>query len=57
MTLTSSPQLRVNELTRRHSKAFYSGGSYGLSGYIFIDLLDHEYATACVVLVGYLGCG
>ena len=33
----------MNTLCRKHSKAFYAGGSYGLNGYIFCDLLDHEY--------------
>ncbi|GJJ13317.1 hypothetical protein Clacol_007569 [Clathrus columnatus] len=34
---------RFNDLCRKHNKAFYSGGSYGLTGYIFCDLIVHEY--------------
>ncbi|KIJ26665.1 hypothetical protein M422DRAFT_785159 [Sphaerobolus stellatus SS14] len=32
-----------DERCRKHNKPFYAGGSYGLSGYIFCDLLAHEY--------------
>lgn len=35
--------IRVNEACRRFGKPFYAGGSYGLYGYIFCDLLKHEY--------------
>ncbi|KAF8574888.1 hypothetical protein K439DRAFT_1630532 [Ramaria rubella] len=35
--------VRINDLCRKHKKPFYAGGSYGLTGYIFCDLLDHEY--------------
>ncbi|KAJ3513575.1 hypothetical protein NLJ89_g2874 [Agrocybe chaxingu] len=35
--------VRINELCRRHRKRFYAGGTYGLVGYIFCDLLSHEY--------------
>ncbi|TFK27985.1 hypothetical protein FA15DRAFT_665739 [Coprinopsis marcescibilis] len=33
----------INNLCRKHRKPFYSGGTYGIFGYIFSDLLDHEY--------------
>ncbi|EIN12546.1 hypothetical protein PUNSTDRAFT_97317 [Punctularia strigosozonata HHB-11173 SS5] len=33
----------LNEACRRLNKPFYAGGSYGLLGYIFCDLLQHEY--------------
>jgi ubiquitin-like 1-activating enzyme E1 A len=35
--------IRVNEACRRLGKPFYAGGSYGLLGYIFCDLLNHDY--------------
>ncbi|TFK40631.1 hypothetical protein BDQ12DRAFT_601382 [Crucibulum laeve] len=35
--------IRLNEVCRRYKKPFYAGGTYGLLGYIFCDLLDHEY--------------
>ncbi|KAG6868610.1 hypothetical protein C0993_000413 [Termitomyces sp. T159_Od127] len=35
--------IRMNEVCRRNGKPFYSGGTYGLLGYIFCDLLNHEY--------------
>lgn len=38
-------QIRVNETCRKHGKLFYAGGTYGLVGYIFCDLLSHEYLT------------
>jgi len=37
--------IRINDLCRRHKKPFYAGGSYGLLGYIFCDLLEHSYIT------------
>ncbi|EAU85910.2 SUMO1 activating enzyme subunit [Coprinopsis cinerea okayama7 len=33
----------INNLCRKYGKPFYSGGTYGIFGYIFCDLLDHEY--------------
>ena len=42
-------QIRVNEACRRAKKPMYAGGSYGLLGYIFCDLLEHEYITSCVL--------
>ncbi|KAH7103459.1 hypothetical protein BKA62DRAFT_62194 [Auriculariales sp. MPI-PUGE-AT-0066] len=36
---------RVNDISRRNSKPFYCGGTYGLTGYIFVDLLRHEYVA------------
>ncbi|KAH8114313.1 hypothetical protein DFH11DRAFT_1593779 [Phellopilus nigrolimitatus] len=35
--------IRVNDACRRQNKSFYAGGSYGLVGYIFCDLINHEY--------------
>ncbi|KAH9949827.1 hypothetical protein B0H21DRAFT_687872 [Amylocystis lapponica] len=35
--------VRVNDACRRASKPFYAGGTYGLLGYIFCDLLTHDY--------------
>ncbi|KAF7768155.1 hypothetical protein Agabi119p4_7398 [Agaricus bisporus var. burnettii] len=34
---------RINEICRRYGKSFYAGGSYGFFGYIFCDLIEHEY--------------
>jgi len=36
---------RINDICRRSGKPFYSGGTYGLLGYIFCDLLDHDYIS------------
>ncbi|KAF8527508.1 hypothetical protein BU17DRAFT_81694 [Hysterangium stoloniferum] len=36
---------RYNDICRWHNKPFYAGGSYGLTGYIFSDLLTHEYIS------------
>ncbi|KAJ8080377.1 E1 ubiquitin-activating protein aos1 [Marasmius tenuissimus] len=33
--------IRMNNVCRRAGKPFYAGGTYGLLGYIFCDLLDH----------------
>ncbi|KDQ62549.1 hypothetical protein JAAARDRAFT_30452 [Jaapia argillacea MUCL 33604] len=35
--------IRVNEACRRFGKPFYAGGTYGLLGFIFCDLLTHDY--------------
>jgi ubiquitin-like 1-activating enzyme E1 A len=35
----------MNEVCRRSGKPFYAGGTYGLLGYIFCDLLDHDYIS------------
>ncbi|KAG6833427.1 hypothetical protein H0H87_006793 [Tephrocybe sp. NHM501043] len=35
--------IRMNEVCRRNSTPFYAGGTYGLLGYIFCDLLSHDY--------------
>ncbi|EIW51513.1 E1 ubiquitin-activating protein AOS1 [Trametes versicolor FP-101664 SS1] len=35
--------IRLNDACRRLNKPFYAGGSYGLAGYIFCDLLQHDY--------------
>ncbi|KAF8635925.1 hypothetical protein AX15_000101 [Amanita polypyramis BW_CC] len=37
---------RMNEICRLRKKSFYGGGTYGLLGYIFCDLLDHEHLIA-----------
>ena len=37
--------MRLNETCRSLGKKFYAGGSYGLLGYIFCDLLDHEFIS------------
>ncbi|ESK95798.1 sumo-activating enzyme subunit 1 [Moniliophthora roreri MCA 2997] len=37
--------IRMNEVCRRAGKPFYAGGTYGLLGYIFCDLLDHDYIS------------
>jgi len=37
--------IRMNDLCRRTNKPFYSGGTYGLLGYIFCDLLDHDFIS------------
>ncbi|KAN0087619.1 hypothetical protein V8E55_006240 [Tylopilus felleus] len=36
---------RINEVCRRFGKPFYAGGTFGLLGYIFCDLLKHDYIT------------
>ncbi|KAI0669178.1 hypothetical protein C8Q78DRAFT_977925 [Trametes maxima] len=33
----------LNDACRRLNKPFYAGGTYGLLGYIFCDLLQHDY--------------
>ncbi|KAF9221579.1 hypothetical protein BS17DRAFT_785005 [Gyrodon lividus] len=35
--------VRINEICRRFGKPFYAGGTFGLLGYIFCDLLKHDY--------------
>jgi len=37
---------RANDACRRWRKPLYAGGTYGLLGYIFCDLLEHEYITS-----------
>ena len=39
----------MNEACRSHKKPFYAGGTYGLLGYIFCDLMDHEYISPYVI--------
>ncbi|KAL0564866.1 E1 ubiquitin-activating protein aos1, partial [Marasmius crinis-equi] len=34
--------IRMNNVCRRAGKPFYAGGTFGLLGYIFCDLLDHQ---------------
>ena len=43
------PQIRLNDACRRLGKPFYAGGTYGLLGYIFCDLLQHDYIAPYVV--------
>ncbi|KAF9241139.1 hypothetical protein BU15DRAFT_45213 [Melanogaster broomeanus] len=35
--------IKINEVCRRFGKPFYAGGTFGLLGYIFCDLLKHDY--------------
>ncbi|KAJ8519013.1 hypothetical protein ONZ45_g4000 [Pleurotus djamor] len=35
--------IHINEACRQSGKPLYTGGTYGLHGYIFCDLLNHEY--------------
>ncbi|TFK73600.1 hypothetical protein BDN72DRAFT_886742 [Pluteus cervinus] len=35
--------IRMNGMCRHFGKPFYAGGTYGLLGYIFCDLLSHDY--------------
>jgi len=35
--------IRMNEACHRNGKPFYAGGTYGLLGYVFCDLLSHDY--------------
>jgi ubiquitin-like 1-activating enzyme E1 A len=44
----SCTQIRVNEACRRSRKPLYAGGTYGLLGYIFCDLLEHIYIAPYV---------
>ncbi|KAF5360731.1 hypothetical protein D9756_004786 [Leucocoprinus leucothites] len=37
--------IHINEVCRSYRKPFYAGGSYGFFGYIFCDLLEHEYLS------------
>ncbi|KAF8895436.1 hypothetical protein BD779DRAFT_1466851 [Infundibulicybe gibba] len=37
--------VRINDVCRKFQKPFYAGGTYGLLGYIFCDLLDHDYVA------------
>ena len=39
-------QIRVNNAARALGKKFYCSGSFGISGYVFCDLLEHEYVAA-----------
>ncbi|KAI0662292.1 hypothetical protein C8Q70DRAFT_1129642 [Cubamyces menziesii] len=38
-----STLIRLNDACRQLDKPFYAGGTYGLLGYIFCDLLQHDY--------------
>jgi ubiquitin-like 1-activating enzyme E1 A len=35
--------VRINRATRKVGKAFYAGGLFGLSGYVFADLVKHTF--------------
>ncbi|KIP09716.1 hypothetical protein PHLGIDRAFT_126150 [Phlebiopsis gigantea 11061_1 CR5-6] len=37
--------IRINDVCRQYSKPFYAGGTFGLLGYIFCDLLAHDYIS------------
>ncbi|KAJ8593822.1 hypothetical protein M405DRAFT_872402 [Rhizopogon salebrosus TDB-379] len=37
--------IKINEVCRRFGKPFYTGGTFGLLGYIFCDLLKHDYIS------------
>ncbi|KAI0338896.1 hypothetical protein BDW22DRAFT_1337093 [Trametopsis cervina] len=37
--------ITINSICRQFSKPFYAGGTYGLLGYIFCDLLKHDYIS------------
>ena len=37
--------MKLNETCRSSGKKFYAGGTYGLLGYIFCDLQDHEFIS------------
>lgn len=37
--------IQVNDICRQSGKSFYAGGTYGLLGYIFCDLLIHHYIS------------
>ena len=41
-------EIRINDVCRQQHKPFYAGGSYGLLGYIFCDLLQHDYIAPWV---------
>ncbi|GJN88880.1 hypothetical protein Rhopal_001851-T1 [Rhodotorula paludigena] len=38
-----STALKVNDLTRKHGIKFFAAASVGLDGWMFADLLEHEY--------------
>ena len=40
--------MRLNDTCRSMGKKFYAGGTYGLLGYIFCDLQDHEFISPYV---------
>lgn len=47
-------QIRLNALTRKLGKKLFAAGSLGADGWIFADLLEHEFmvsATSLVLLV------
>lgn len=41
-------QVRLNAACRKASILFYAGGTYGLLGYIFVDLLSHQHLAPYV---------
>ncbi|GAA5838218.1 hypothetical protein JCM9279_004160 [Rhodotorula babjevae] len=41
--IDASTLLRVNDLTRKLGKKLFAAGSVGLDGWMFADLLEHEY--------------
>ena len=38
-------KILINQVCRKKNVPFYCGGTYGLLGYIFCDLLNHEYIS------------
>ncbi|KAF7299146.1 Quinate utilization pathway activator [Mycena indigotica] len=43
--------LKFNATCRRLAKPLYAGGTYGILGYIFCDLLAHEYVAPLVIFL------
>ncbi|KAL5524470.1 AOS1 [Sanghuangporus sanghuang] len=41
--LDRNTMMRINDACRLQNKPFYAAGTYGLTGFIFTDLIDHEY--------------
>lgn len=49
-------QIRFDETCRLHQRPFYAGGTYGLLGYIFCDLLEHEHLVLYAVQISLKYC-
>ncbi|KAG1748708.1 hypothetical protein EDB19DRAFT_1630029 [Suillus lakei] len=37
--------IKINDICRQFEKPFYAGGTFGLLGYVFCDLLKHDYIS------------
>jgi ubiquitin-like 1-activating enzyme E1 A len=37
--------IKINDICRQFGKPFYAGGTFGLLGYVFCDLLKHDYIS------------